>query len=97
MAEREDSPPVSQNTRVSAGFLILFLGRVYPTRVSLAMVLSASKPLRFSFVGIGGRCGNRPKFESEIRYRTRIKSDGKADALHPRTKPPSIGITAPVT
>jgi hypothetical protein len=28
--------------------------------------------LRFGFVGIGGRCGNRPKFESQIRYRTRI-------------------------
>src|SRR6266446_9582434 len=31
---RRDSPPISQKARFSAGFLILFLGRVYPKRVS---------------------------------------------------------------
>src|ERR1700730_3185051 len=72
MAEREDSPPVSQNARVSAGLLILFLGRVYPTRVSLATDLSASEALALSFGGIGGRWVRVPtRGRMRNRYRTR--------------------------
>jgi hypothetical protein len=92
-----DSPPVSQNARVSAGLLILFLGRVYPTRVSLATVLSASKPLAVWLRRHWRKVRLPPAFGSRIRYRTRFKPDRKADARHPRAKPPSIGITAPVT
>ena len=79
-----DSPTAAQNSKVSAGFLILFLDRVYPTRVSLAMVLSAIEALAVYVHRHRREAGtNTAEFDSRTHNRTRIKSHEKTNARYP--------------
>ena len=89
--------PAFQKPRISAVFRSLLCGSVYPVACIPNNRCSAVSKLRhLAFIGIGSR---RVLQESSIPYRqsnSKRRARERPVAGYPRTKPPSIGITAAV-